>query len=114
MPTDSLILFIKYLGTTAGLGAAIALLTERVPGFQRLSKATKATLVAILCITLPLASWAALRFVPADVFHQLDPLFQQLVVGVSVLLTWLASQGAHWADRKGATDGTSRDKGSHG
>ena len=104
MPTDSLIMFIKYLGTTAGLGAAIALLTERIPGFQRLPKATKATIVATLCIVLPLASWAILHFVPADVFNQLDPIFQQLVVGISVLLTWLVSQGAHWADRQGTSD----------
>lgn len=108
MPTDSLILFIKYLGTTAGLGAAIALLTERMPGFQRLSKATKTTLVATLCIVLPLASWALLRFVPADVFNQLDPIFQQLIVGLSVLLTWLVSQGAHWADRQGSVDRAER------
>lgn len=104
MSTDSLIVFIKYLGTTAGLGAAIALLTERIPPFQRLSKATKTTIVATLCIALPLASWAVLRFVPADVFNQLDPIFQQLVVGISVLLTWLVSQGTHWADRQETTD----------
>ncbi len=104
MSTDSLIMFIKYLGTTAGLGAVIALLTERIPAFQRLSKAAKTTIVATLCIVLPLASWAVLQFVPADVFSQLDPVFQQLVVGISVLLTWLVSQGAHWADRQVTTD----------
>jgi hypothetical protein len=102
MPTDSLVKFLQYLGTTAGVGAAVALLTERAPGFQRLSKGAKATLVGVLCITLPLGSWAALRFIPAEVFARWDPVFQQLVVGVSVLLTWLSSQAVHWADQQAA------------
>jgi hypothetical protein len=98
MPTDSIVKFLQYLGTTAGLGAAIAFLTERVPGFQRLSKKAKATLVGTLCIVLPLGTWAVLRFVPGDVFTRWDPVFQQVVVGMSVLLAWLSSQAAHWVD----------------
>jgi len=102
MPTESIVKFLQYLGTTAGLGAAIALLTERVPGFQRLSKRAKATIVGTLCIVLPLGSWAALRFVPGEVFARWDPVFQQIVVGVSVLLAWLSSQATHWVDRREA------------
>ncbi|MCC7355864.1 MAG: hypothetical protein IT330_19160 [Anaerolineae bacterium] len=100
MPTESIVKFLQYLGTTAGLGAAIALLMERVPGFQRLSKRAKATVIGALCIILPLGSWAALRFVPGEVFARWDPIFQQIVVGVSVLLAWLSSQAVHWADRR--------------
>jgi hypothetical protein len=99
MSNVSLVQFLQYLGTTAGLGAAVALLTERVPGFQRLTKAAKATIVGMLCIILPLGSWAVLRFVPAAILAEWDPLFQQVAIGVSVLLAWLTSQAVHWADR---------------
>lgn len=68
LPTD-LPSFILWLGTSAGIGVALSVIAELVPGWADLSAGAKNFIITLVSIVLPVLSQVLLQVVPASVFN---------------------------------------------
>ena len=100
MDTTTLWGLVAYLGTGAGIGLVVSLISERWPGFQQGAKMVKASVIAITCIVLSVGSLMVLRYVPRETMEAWDPVYKQLLVGLTVLIAWLSSQVTHQVDKR--------------
>jgi hypothetical protein len=86
-----------YATTVTGVGAIIAFVTERVPGFEYLKAEIKASIVLILSFAIPLGALAISMYVPPEFITKMEPWFAMLLIGFSV---WTGTQVAHGVDKK--------------
>lgn len=94
MPT-SLGEFFTWLGTAGAFATIMALVLERIPGWNdKLSSEVKSLLSLVVAALLGMASYALVRWVPAGVVAELEPYYQVILTAVTI---WLGSQYAHWA-----------------
>lgn len=87
--------FLIWLGTSAGAGAALSFIAERIPAFNALTSTVKAYIHLLGSLALALAAYAVMTFVPAETLDALLPWFQIVAAGVG---TWIVNQVAHKAD----------------
>ena len=90
--------FLVFTMTIGGVGAVLAFLVERVPGFGALKPDIKKGVVILLCFGVPIVSLAVQRFVPPAWMAEMAIWFQALVIGFSVWVAWVGSQVAHDVD----------------
>jgi len=95
--------FLVFTMTVGGVGAILAFLIERVPGFGALKPDIKKWIVIVLCFGIPVLSLAFQRFVPPVWMAELGIWFQALVIGFSVWVAWVGSQVAHDVDTRYVT-----------
>jgi hypothetical protein len=72
----------------------MALVLERVPGWETLSREVKSFISLVVAALLGVVSYALVRWVPAGVVAELEPYYQVILTAVTI---WLGSQYAHWA-----------------
>lgn len=95
----SLFEFILQIGGGGFVSVIIAFLLEHIRPFQELKPEAKKWAVLGLYVFLPLAATAAVQYVPASVWTELEPYWRALALG---FLGWLGSQAAHmWDKRRG-------------
>lgn len=92
----SLLQTITLLAQGVGVGTVLSFLLEKVPRFQKLSSDAKWYFTLALSVLLPLGATLALQYVPPEVWVQIEPYWQALMLG---LLTWGGSQVAHKLDK---------------
>lgn len=87
--------FFVWLASSAGAAAFFSFIAQRIPALDNLSPAQKSYLHLVGSVTIALAAWAVLTYVPPDVLDQLAAPFRVLY---GVIIAWLANQIAHRAD----------------
>ena len=100
MTTSSIMDFVYWLGTSAGIMTVLSLLTERVPWFQALTSKTKQIIMVVIAVALPELVFVLLNVVPVETWALLEPHFQAIWVGLAALITVLASEAVHAADKR--------------
>ena len=99
---SAIVVFLRNVAAGAWAPVAIAFLLEHIRPFQALQAEIKKWAVLGLFVALPLAATALLRYVPTDVWVELEPFWNALAVGMA---GWLASQAAHkWDKQRSNTD----------
>lgn len=91
----TILALLRYLLTPAGIGALISLVAEYWPGWDSLPKRQKAIVITLATTVIPLLSWAVIEYVPPALWQRLDQPAQVLYTGVTILITYLASQATH-------------------
>lgn len=94
---DSFNAFLTFLGTTQGIGWALSMLQERSSIFQKLSPGGKQFVNGLVCVLLPILSYAIGLYVPPKMLDIANPWFMAFVLGMGV---WGGSQVGHAVDRK--------------
>lgn len=87
--------FLTWLASSAGAGAALSFIAERIPAFQKLKPEHKSLIHLAGSLLIALSAYAILTYVPPDVLVSLTPVFQVIA---AVVGTWIANQVAHKAD----------------
>lgn len=92
IPQDSTLAFIVWLGTAPALQLVITRALPMLAWFRSLQATKKLVFVGILSILLPQLSLALTNTIPPETWALIDPNFRQLMISISVLLTWAAGE----------------------
>jgi hypothetical protein len=97
----TLVTVLTMLASGAGVGVVISFLFTKFTWFNTLSSSAKSWIVFGMAIGLPVAATAALQFIPAGVWTQLEPYWQAIATG---FLIWAGSQAVYVVNKRLALD----------
>jgi hypothetical protein len=99
MNTDTLLGFLLWAGSSAGLMAISSFLLERFPPFQKIASKTRLYIVVGVVILIPQVV-NLLPLVPQSTWDTLQPIWEGLVTSVVVAITFVTSEFTHNTDKR--------------
>ncbi len=84
--------FFTFIGSAGAIGFVLSIVVENWGFFQTRNKQGKITILILIALLMGLSSYSLVRYVPAGVIEQAQPLYQVIVATLSILI---ASQVWH-------------------
>jgi len=98
MTTDTLLGFLLWAGSSAGLMAISSFLLERFPPFQKIASKTRLYIVLGIVVLIPQLV-NLIPLVPQSTWDTLQPIWEGLVTSVVVAITFITSEVTHDTDK---------------
>jgi hypothetical protein len=84
--------FFTFIGSAGAIGFVLSFVAENWGFFQSRNKQGKVAILMFIALLMGLGSYSLVRFVPAGVVEQAQPIYQVIIATLSILL---ASQVWH-------------------
>lgn len=78
--------FFTFIGSAAAIGFVLSFLAENWGFFQTRNKQGKIAILVIVAVLMGLISYSLVRYVPAGVVDQAQPIYQVIISSLAILL----------------------------